>query len=70
MTRDISSTGVLFTAAREMDIGGTVEYAITLHAERHRRVILRCIGKVVRYDKAPSAVAVTLERYEFERPGK
>ncbi len=33
LTRNISSTGVLFTAEREPDLGGPIEYIITLNHE-------------------------------------
>jgi hypothetical protein len=76
VTRNISSGGVLFTAHHEMDVGGAIEYAITLISQQEPHVVLRCIGKVLRYEKVPSrepaheafAVAATLERYEFIRP--
>ena len=75
-TKDISSSGVLFTADREPDIGGPIEYVITLNHEGPQSVSLRCMGKVVRSDRLdPRAadghgsyqVAATLERYEFVR---
>src|SRR5215472_15479222 len=75
-TKNISSTGVLFTANREPDIGGPIEYVITLNHEGPQSVNLRCMGKVVRSDRLdPRAadgqesfqVAATLERYEFVR---
>jgi hypothetical protein len=73
-TKNISSCGVLFTAEHEPDVGGPIEYIITLIGETPNPVNLRCIGKVVRYEKAngdgmkkPFAVAVTMERYEFVR---
>ena len=59
-----------------MDVGGPIEYAITLNGEQTPAVVLRCIGKVLRYEKLPTlnkrdsfAVAATMERYEFIRPG-
>jgi hypothetical protein len=75
-TKNISSSGVLFTAEREPDIGGPIEYVITLNHEGPQSVNLRCMGKVVRSDRLdPRAadgheafqVAATLERYEFVR---
>jgi hypothetical protein len=72
-TKNISSGGVLFTSERELDVGGPLEYVITLGGPSDQGVSLRCIGKVVRYkkitDSAESAfdVAATLERYEFVR---
>ena len=73
-TKNISSCGVLFTAERELDIGGAIEYVITLIDETPYPVNLRCIGKVVRSEKVNGGspgerlnVAATVERYEFVR---
>lgn len=73
-TQNISSAGVLFTAEREPDLGGAIEYVITLNRDGLHPVNLRCIGKVLRSerlgngsDAAAFRVAATLERYEFVR---
>jgi hypothetical protein len=75
-TSNISSSGVLFTAEREPDLGGPIEYVITLNHDGTQAINLRCIGKVLRADpvdtgsdEAPQAyqIAATLERYEFLR---
>jgi hypothetical protein len=73
-TMNISSSGVLFTAEREPDLGGPIEYIITLNKEGSHAVNLRCVGKVVRAERLRSTpdtasyqVAATLERYEFVR---
>jgi hypothetical protein len=68
-TKNISSCGVLFTAERELDVGGPIEYVITLIDERAHPVSLKCVGKVVRQEKlgGTSDVAATVERYEFVR---
>jgi hypothetical protein len=75
-TKNISSSGVLFTAEREPDLGGPIEYVITLNHEGPQAVNLRCMGKVVRSDRlgplgdevhSGFQVAATLERYEFVR---
>ena len=73
-TSNISSSGVLFTADREPDLGGPIEYVITLNADTSQPVVLRCIGKVLRAEPAQGAnlarayqIAATLERYEFVR---
>jgi len=75
-TRNISSSGVLFTTEREPDFGGPIEYVITLTRDAVQVVNLRCMGKIVRTDRvdpsrneAPPAyrIAATLERYEFVR---
>jgi hypothetical protein len=73
LTRNISSSGVLFTTEREPDLGGPIEYIITLNHEGPQPVNLRCIGKVLRAERAETAadrefqIAATLERYEFIR---
>src|ERR1039457_574836 len=75
-TKNISSSGVLFTAEREPDLGGPIEYVIVLNHDGPQFVSLRCMGKVLRADRvgtSPEAdstnyqIAATLERYEFVR---
>jgi PilZ domain len=76
-TKNISSSGVLFTADREPDLGGPIEYVIVLNHERPQAVSLRCMGKVLRADRVGTSshdaeranfqIAATLERYEFVR---
>ena len=77
VTRNISSSGVLFTSEGEPDLVGPIEYIIALNHESTQAVNLRCVGKVVRAERlengkvTPSPryqVAATLERYEFVRP--
>jgi hypothetical protein len=76
LTRNISSSGVLFTAGAEPDLGGPIEYVITLNREGPQPVNLRCVGKVLRSectyanaepDRRAYQIAATLERYEFVR---
>jgi hypothetical protein len=73
LTRNISSSGVLFTTEREPDLGGPIEYVITLNHDGSQSVTLRCIGKILRAERTESAnsqafqIAATLERYEFVR---
>jgi hypothetical protein len=75
LTKNISSSGVLFTAERDPDLGGLIEYVITLNQDGVQSVNLRCIGKVVRSERMESGtegipayqIAATLERYEFVR---
>ncbi len=77
LTRNISSSGVLFTAEREPDLGGPIEYIITLNRDGKQSVNLRCIRKVLRTERMDSVgltgsmpayqIAATLERYEFVR---
>jgi PilZ domain len=75
-TKNISSSGVLFTAGREPDLGGAIEYVITLNHDGGQSVNLRCMGKVLRSDHLETGdgeqalafqIAATLERYEFVR---
>ena len=73
-TKNISSTGVLFTSGHEPDLGGPIEYVITLNHDGSQPISLRCVGKVLRSEKIPDGsevtafqVAATLERYEFVR---
>ena len=74
LTKNISSGGVLFTSEKEPDLGGSIEYVITLGAPSEPNVNLRCIGKVVRCKRIADSdepffdIAATLERYEFVRP--
>jgi hypothetical protein len=73
-TKNISSSGVLFTTQRQPDLGGPIEYIITLNHDSAQAVNLRCIGKVLRTDRVSFdeetenyQIAATLERYEFVR---
>src|SRR5690348_13240989 len=75
-TKNISSSGVLFTVEREPDLGSPIEYIITLNHDGPQAVNLRCIGKVLRSEQIKEAleeqspayqIAATLERYEFVR---
>lgn len=73
-TQNISSAGVLFTTEREPDLGGPIEYVITLNHNGMGSVSLRCVGKVLRTERLPTGldpvtyrIAATLERYEFVR---
>jgi hypothetical protein len=56
-----------------MEIGGPVEYVITLSSGHSGDVNLRCMGKVLRIQEGenemaePFIVAASLERYEFMR---
>ena len=76
-TKNMSASGVLFSATVEMEVGEPLEYIITFPTPPGNGggVNLRCLGKVVRLEsgasepggKAPFLVAATLERYEFLR---
>lgn len=69
-TRDISSGGVCFVSPSKLDIGGRIEYIITLSGSTPP-VRIRCLGKVLR-SQAPAEdgnyeMAMTMERYSFVR---
>jgi|ERR1051325_7696734 len=71
VTRNISTTGVLFATSKAL--AGPVEYLITLTSDG--LVTLRCIGNVVRaqelqHEHGMYEIAVTVERYEFVRVEK
>jgi hypothetical protein len=72
-TRDISSGGVCFVSPTDVQVGGRIEYLITLSGS-NPPVRIRCLGKVLRSfqpvkSEAPHfEVAVTMERYQFVRP--
>ena len=70
-THNISSGGVLFASRRRLELGGPVEYVVTLSTGTGGAVNLRCMGKVLRIESTSDdelfSVAVTLERYEFLR---
>ncbi len=73
LTRNISAGGVLLTADSQVQIGGPIEYIVTLTTVRGVEVDLRCTGKVVRMEKTPPEqsqdylIAATLDRYQFVR---
>jgi hypothetical protein len=67
-TRNVSSSGVLFTSKSPVPVGDAIEYMITFPKAPGVRneVKLRCVGKVLRQEREFS-FAATLERYEFVR---
>lgn len=72
-TRDISSGGVCFLSPTNVEVGGRIEYLITLSGS-NPPVRIRCLGKVLRSSQSESSgngkdfeVAVTMERYQFVR---
>jgi hypothetical protein len=74
LTRNISASGVLFTADTQVPLGRAIEYVVTLTNVRGVEVDLRCTGKVVRMEKSvpePAEdgylIAATLDRYQFVR---
>jgi hypothetical protein len=67
-TKNVSSSGVLFTSETAVEVGAPIEYLITFPkaAGSRSEVRLRCVGTVLREDEQ-SKFAATLERYEFVR---
>jgi len=71
-TRDISSGGVCFVSPMDVEVGGRIEYLITLCGS-NPPVRIRCLGKVLRSLQPSKSegphfeVAVTMERYQFVR---
>jgi len=71
-TRDISSGGVCFVSPTNVEVGGRIEYLITLSGN-NPPVRIRCLGKVLRSNQPAATegpqyeVAVTMERYQFVR---
>jgi len=67
-TKNVSSSGVLFTSDASIPVGEPIEYLITFPkpAGSRSEVRLRCVGTVLREDPE-SKFAATLERYEFVR---
>ncbi len=73
-TSNISSGGVCFPSAKEVKIGGKIEFSITL-ADGAIPVQIQCFGRVLRIEDAtdcnsemPYQVTATIERYKFVRP--
>lgn len=67
-TKNVSSSGVLFTSTLAVEVGESIEYMITFPKVPGTRadVRLRCVGKVLR-NEPETTFAATLERYEFLR---
>jgi hypothetical protein len=67
-TRNMSSSGVLFSSSGHVSVGETIEYFVTFPKTpgSSGEVRLRCVGKVLRAQER-SSFAATLERYEFHR---
>lgn len=67
-TKNMSSSGVLFTSETPVGVGEPIEYMITFPKPTGSKtaVRLRCVGTVLREDPE-SKFAATLERYEFIR---
>ncbi len=73
-TFDISSGGVCFSSNRDFEVGGRIEYLVTLsQGQNAARVQIRCLGRVLRIvrltDQAEYTcqVVASLDRYQFMR---
>jgi hypothetical protein len=75
-TKNISSSGILFTMGNTPPLGGSIEYIVVLHNEPPQFISLRCMGRVLRVDRIGTGqdedyptyqIAATLERYKFVR---
>ena len=71
-TSNISSGGISFPSAKEVKIGGKIEYEITL-ADGETPIRIHCTGKVLRIEPAaddpamPFRVTATIDKYKFVR---
>jgi hypothetical protein len=72
-TSNISSGGVSFASAKEVKIGGKIEYLINL-VDGKDPIRIRCFGRVLRIENPPTnptetpwQVTATIERYKFIR---
>ena len=71
-TEDISAGGVLFYMDAAMDIGSSIEFAISMPASvlgTATDVVVKCTGRVVRCSKQGdrTAVAAVIDEYHFDR---
>jgi|SRR6185295_18302822 len=67
-TKNLSSSGVLFTSEERVSVGDALDYLISFPRFRRSRrdVKLHCTGVVLRED-GNLDFAVSLDRYEFVR---
>ena len=68
-TKNLSSSGVLFTSNAAVAVGEPIEYFITFPKQPNSRaeVRLRCVGTVLREDPESSKFCDFAERLEFIR---
>jgi PilZ domain len=69
-TRDVSYRGLYFLANSNFEVGGEIEFVITLPQQVTRLgdVNIRCLGEVVRIeptDNGRVGIAAKIARYEF-----
>jgi hypothetical protein len=72
-TFDISSGGVCFSSNRDFEVGGRIEYMVTLSQQPTARVQIKCLGRVLRIVRLTDQteftcqVVASLDRYTFMR---
>ena len=69
-TRDVSYRGLYFVVDASFEIGGEIEFVITLPQQVTQAggVDIRCRGTIVRIDSDPDGrrgIAAKIDRYEF-----
>jgi hypothetical protein len=69
-TRDVSYRGLYFLTDANFEVGGEIEFVITLPQQvtQSGDVNIRCLGEVVRIEPAESGrvgIAARIARYEF-----
>jgi PilZ domain len=69
-TRDVSYRGLYFLADGKFDIGGEIDFVITLPEQvtQSGDVNIRCQGQIVRVEPTENGrvgIAAKIERYEF-----
>jgi hypothetical protein len=69
-TRDVSYRGLYFLSAANFEIGGEIEFVITLPQQvtQSGDVNIRCVGEVVRVEPTENGrvgIAAKITRYEF-----
>ncbi|MCI0354792.1 MAG: PilZ domain-containing protein [Acidobacteria bacterium] len=74
VTRDVSSTGVLFYVDADIHVGSSIEFSIAMPASvlgTPSDVLVKCVGHVVRVQQEDGrqAVAAVIDEYRFEAPG-
>ncbi|HEY3835678.1 MAG TPA: PilZ domain-containing protein [Bryobacteraceae bacterium] len=72
-TFDISSGGVCFSSNRDFEVGGRIEYLVTLSQAPNTKVQIKCLGRVLRIVRLTDQteytcqVVASLDRYSFTR---
>jgi len=69
-TRDVSYRGLYFLTSAKFNVGGTIEFVITLPEQvtQSGDVNIRCHGQIVRVEPSENGhmgIAAKIDRYEF-----